>query len=710
KLDLRRMFKSTAYYNAAVPIGADGRARITFQLPDNVTTYRVMAVVVDGETRAGAGQAAVLARKPLIVQPVLPRFVSPGDRLRLEARAFNGTDAKGVAELAATFRGLVLEAGAAPAASAEVAGGKDAAFGWNVVVPDDATGEVTVRLAGKLGAASDAVEVKLPVVDPGKKRKIVVQRLVSGGDKLVVPLPAERLPGTLAVELLASTTALSQLKDAVAYLMDYPNGCIEQTTSTAYPLVVLGDLLPEMGVTVDAGKLREFSEAGVKKILSFQTAAGGLSYWPGGTQPHAFATAFGLTALIEAKKRGYDVPAPALARMADFLELSLRSGAITGEMPHGSMADADTRALFVMTLGRLGRTQASYISTLWAQRDKLTPFGLSFLAAAVAEGGADKAMLGPILAAIREAGTEETSQLHYDPKAGAGRARDDWSMGSHLRTHAGALLAFTSEKAADRTVASKLLTGLLARQRGGMWGNTQENVFGIMAIAQLVGTASADAPEVGVKVNGVALDKARILATSKRGVRVELREADLPRGADTVALELTSGGKPVFATMRVEYIAKLDAVSRAPRSAGFTVSRRYETLDGAPLDRKIKLGSLVRVRVRVDAAAANHYVAIDDKLPAGLEPLNAALATTETVAAGAVTPQLRRALDRLSYSELRDARVAFFVDEMPAGSYDFVYVARATTPGTFIRPAASAEAMYQTDVAGSSAIDDIVVE
>ena len=78
---------------------------------------------------------------------------------------------------------------------------------------------------------------------------------------------------------------MTELKDAVGYLMRYPNSCIEQTTSTAYPLVVLGDLLPEIGVTVDPDDLKKYSEAGVKRILSFQTSEGGLSYWPGRSEP-----------------------------------------------------------------------------------------------------------------------------------------------------------------------------------------------------------------------------------------------------------------------------------------------------------------------------------------------------------------------------------------------------------------------------------------
>src|SRR2546425_925603 len=81
--------------------------------------------------------------------------------------------------------------------------------------------------------------------------------------------------------------------------------------------------------------------------------------------------------------------------------------------------------------------------------------------------------------------------------------------------------------------------------------------------------------------------------------------------------------------------------------------------------RAIPLGQLVRVRLSVHAEEKQNYVAIDDKLPAGLEPLNASLATTGSVAQGKITPELERGLSALSYSEVRDARVAFFADELP---------------------------------------------
>jgi uncharacterized protein YfaS (alpha-2-macroglobulin family) len=96
-------------------------------------------------------------------------------------------------------------------------------------------------------------------------------------------------------------------------------------------------------------------------------------------------------------------------------------------------------------------------------------------------------------------------------------------------------------------------------------------------------------------------------------------------------------------------------------------------------------------------------------LPAGLEPLNANLATTERLSLGEATPATTKGLEVLSFQETRDARVAFYADELPAGGYEWVYLARATTPGRFVRPPASAEAMYEPQVNGASSIEDVVV-
>ncbi len=722
-LELRKLFESTAYWNPTIEVGADGSAVVDVELPDNTTTYRLMAVVAAAGGRAGAAENQVVVKKPLLVRPVLPRFVYPGDLLQIEALAYNGTAESGEVEVAADLEGLRL-VGSEPGLRT-VGSGETASFPFQVEVT--ARDAVRVRFAARLvsppGARrsvgrehTDGVEVELPVLSPGTRRALVASRTISGTGAVTVDLPAERLPGTVRAEVVASTTALTELKDAVRYLMRYPNGCIEQTVSTAYPLVVLGDLLPEIGVTVDPAKLEEFSKAGIRRILSFQTEDGGLSYWPGRPEPHAFATAFGLTALIEGKKRGHEVPDEALEGMADYLEATLRQGRISGEMPHGGMADGDTRAFFVMTLGRLGRPQPGYLAALWRERGELTPFGLSFLAIAASEMR-ETALVAPILEEVRSAAREETREAWFE-----GKPKGGWSFDSPLRTHAGALLAFATGGSGG--MGGKLLNGLLERRRHGLWGNTQENVFGIMGVHAIAGgKGGGRRPMMALSVKGRLIPEETLEKVSRRVWRLSLTEDDLGlvpgRGRPLEAVLAHRGGPPITLTLRAQYEVPLNEANRRARSEGFEVRREYESprrgASGTSPDGEITgdgvipLGSLVRVRLTVSTGERHNYVALADKLPAGLEPLNANLETTERVSLGPMNPDLERGLGLLSYQEIRDSRVAFFFDDLPAGTFEVVYMARATTPGTFLRPAAEAEAMYQPEVSGATSIDEVTV-
>jgi hypothetical protein len=706
---LRRLFKSTAYWNPALETDKNGFAMFSFALPDNLTTFRIMVVGADATGRMGSADSKIVVSKPLMVQPVLPRFAYPGDSFNMGVRIFNATPAEGKVSLEPTFTGIELT-GPTPQAVVTVAAGSSIIVPLAVRIPKtSASGgnaAAVMTFKAKMGSQSDFVEAQIPILSPGNKETLVASGQGSTGVSLA--LPAKRVPGTLKVEAVVSTTPLSELKDSVQYLLGYPNGCIEQTTSTAYPLIVLKDLLPTIGVEVNLADLKKFAEAGVERVLSFQTPSGGLSYWPGGSEPHAFATAFGLTVLIEAKKRGYKIPDAALGKMADFLDLSLKSGTIQGEMPHGSIPDGDTRALFVMTLGRLDRPQKAYIQTLWSKKEVLTAFGLSFLAIAVKESNGDPKLIEAILAEIKKASTQETNEAYYK-----GQRDKGWSFGSPLRTHAGALVAYAAGGAAD-PMSQKLLKGLLARRTGGLWGNTQENVFGIMGIYQIAtgGTGSISgqsASGAGLVLNGKIFSDQELEKNSKQVSRITLVEKAVPAFSNTLTCSSQTPGTLI--TLRASFEKPLEGSFLAPTSHGMKLRRSYETLDGKSLDSKeIPLGSVIKVRLFLENGSSLHYTAIDDKLPAGLEALNANLATTEGNLMGTPSDAALRTLPVVSYQEIRDHRVAFYADELLAGSYEFVYLARATTAGTYLRPAGRAEAMYDPTIAGTTETDYVTVK
>jgi uncharacterized protein YfaS (alpha-2-macroglobulin family) len=151
---------------------------------------------------------------------------------------------------------------------------------------------------------------------------------------------------------------------------------------------------------------------------------------------------------------------------------------------------------------------------------------------------------------------------------------------------------------------------------------------------------------------------------------------------------------------------------------GFVVQREYEAVDDPEdVNRdadgvwQIKAGARVRVKVKMVADNRRYHVALVDPLPAGLEIINPELAVTGSIQSGAP--------DQFSYGwwwrwfqhqNLRDERAEAFTTLLWEGVYEYTYLARATTPGTFVVPPARAEEMYSPEIFGRSASDWVVVK
>jgi uncharacterized protein YfaS (alpha-2-macroglobulin family) len=155
--------------------------------------------------------------------------------------------------------------------------------------------------------------------------------------------------------------------------------------------------------------------------------------------------------------------------------------------------------------------------------------------------------------------------------------------------------------------------------------------------------------------------------------------------------------------------------------AGIGVERWYESYDGGKPITEVREGELVRVRLRITAPADREFVVIDDALPAGLEAVDLSLRTSASLPPFEGAPRLRGDVNEgppgqrwlygswdsswwtpWEHKEIRDDRVLYFARQLWKGSYQASYVARATTAGTFVRPPAQAEEMYNPAVRGRS--------
>ena len=703
---LRRLFKSTALFAPAVPVGTDGRGSVSFTLPDNLTTYRVMIIAANKQGMMGQVEGSLITRRSLAVEPVLPRFAYEEDRFTVQARVFNGTTAALDTSLGASFQGI--EISGASARSVRVPAGDSVMVSWEGRVLPNAK-NVRVTFNASSGNLKDAVETSIPVRRRGNQQRVVASSLVNPGGSLKLTLPAERTGGVLDISI--SDSPLSELKDAVQWLMEYPHGCIEQTTSGAYPLIVLADILPSIGITLPAAEIRKYAEAGVSRLLTFRTPSGGLSFWPGEREPHAFGTAFGLAALIEAQKRGYSVPQDILNEAAKYLEGIVAKNSFTAAMRSQGDADSDTLAYFAMTLGRMGKPQVKLITDLWQNKNTLTAFGLSFLATAHKEASNSSlnsaVPLQEILNAIRKEASETADAATFE-----GSIRGSWSFDSPTRKNAVALMAYAAAAPSD-PMSAKFLRGLLDKRRDGLWGTTQGNVFGIMAIYQMTGgmqNSQGTQREFALVIDGKRYTASQLSRLANGSYALQVRESDLPpSNSRTIQVEANRPGA-MYVNVRGLYDAPINPVFLAPKSSGITFRRSFETLEGRSLGNEIALGSLVRVRLSITNNADRNYIAIEDLLPAGFEALNTSLLTTETVDQSRESDMARRSRPAISYQDFGDHRAAFYADELKSGSYEFVYYARAATAGTFFLPISLAEAMYDPDSYGTTGGGSITIK
>jgi len=197
-----------------------------------------------------------------------------------------------------------------------------------------------------------------------------------------------------------------------------------------------------------------------------------------------------------------------------------------------------------------------------------------------------------------------------------------------------------------------------------------------------------------------------------------------------VVLNVRAGdaGVPLFFYVTVHEVPRQRPVT--PDQQGIQVERWYEDYEtGKPII-SVTEGSLVRVRLRITVSADRQFVALTDPLPAGLEAVDLSLRTTgQLPGPGATVPETRTEAGRgegeegesdyypwgwyygswdagwwspFDHKELRDDRVVYVATVLWTGRYTATYVARATTPGTFVRPPAHAEEMYNPAVQGRS--------
>lgn len=91
---VRENMSETAFFYPALTTDSDGNVSVKFTLPESVTTWRFMGLAHDKDMNNGFLYGEAVARKDVMVQPNMPRFVRTGDNAAISARVFNTSDSE----------------------------------------------------------------------------------------------------------------------------------------------------------------------------------------------------------------------------------------------------------------------------------------------------------------------------------------------------------------------------------------------------------------------------------------------------------------------------------------------------------------------------------------------------------------------------------------------------------------------------------------
>ncbi|TAK03620.1 hypothetical protein EPO34_00455 [Patescibacteria group bacterium] len=706
---VRGNFLDTALWKADVVTDGNGKATISFPLPDNLTSWQVLAIGETKDTVVGSAETKIVTRRDLMVEPLLPRLVRTGDTVTFGATVFNNTDTalNAVVELAAegvTVDGARVRNVFLPAKSRR-------ALSWAVQVPMTSS-EAKVRVTGKGGGFEDGFETTLPVRGYAVAETVSASNLFGRAATETIELPEGILPDVGQVKASVTSNVGTGLVSAIDYLVKYGYGCAEQTASA-----LLGSLTYEQLVAAKLAKgndalgrlAHDKVDGAIKKLVSTQRPDGAWGFWPEAYRAYPHLTAYVFWALTQAQQAGYAVSDEALDRADQYLRNYLASPG--NEKSVGLSMNERAQVLFMLAerdSGNLG----GYAATVYEERNSLTAFGRSFLAMAlVAIDGPGSSRAKTVLDDVK------SKVIYINPSTAyvsEDTGYDDYFMGSDARTTSLYLQALLRISPKDDDV-DRLMRYLVSKKVDGYWYSTQGTAMTLSGLLAYVKRHPVDTEALSVKVylddalaETLAFDQGDL--SGERSVVFPIAEL-LKDGATHDFTFKKDSEKRYFYDLSSTIYRQIEDIE--PFDNGFTVLAGVyavkDTKYAKPLS-EARQGDTVRVHMKLLVPKEHRNVSLEYHLPAGLEPIDFSLLTSPQDVSG----EQRQCVPDWSgetycmsdweygwwwenawkHIEQRDDRVFLFSEDLQPGIYEYDFLATAVTPGTFRVPPARAYEFY----------------
>ena len=762
---VRKNFADTAYWGAALNIGANGMAKVELPMPENLTTWKFKVWTLGQGTRVGQGEAEAVTTKNLLVRLQAPRFFTQKDEVVISANVHNYLKTAKRVQVSLEMEGGVLEAiagGRGLQESVEIESSGEKRVDWRVKVI--APGQALVRVKALTDEESDAMQMTFPAYIHGMEKVESFSGAIRPDKEsasLAFTVPAERRAEDSRVEIRYSPTLAGAMVDAIPYLVDYPYGCTEQTLSRFLPAVITQKVLLRMNLDLkdikakitnlnaqeigddqkraeqwgrayvndrpynkinpvfDDEELKTRVKASVTRLQSLQLTDGSWGWFGGwGEFPSPHETAYVVHGLQIAKGNDVSIDPNMLERGQQWLksyqesQLALLRNAATKTHPYKEKAD-NLDAFVAMVLTDASAPNKEMIDRLYEDRNELTVYGKSILGLIFSKTK-DKDRLAMVMKNIDQFLVQDEENQTAYLKLPESNAWWYWygseyeAQGYYLK-----LLAATEPKS-DK--ASRLVKYIINnRKHATYWNSTRDTAICVEALADYLTASGEDGPDMkfaifvdGKKAKDVEINASNLFSFDNKLV---ITGDKITSGKHTVEFKKTGKG-PIYFNAYVTNFTMEDHITKAGLEV--KVTRKYYKLN--PVDKTIKAegsrGQSVDQKVEKyereelpDLATLKSGELVEVELSFDSKNDYEYILFEDMKPAGFEPVDVQSGYTRKgfqAYMELRDERVCFFCRTLPRGANSIAYRMRAEIPGSFNALPTKASGMYAPELRANS--------
>lgn len=653
-------FKPVIAYLGPFHLNKGEKQTRNFTLPSYIGSVRAM-VVAAHKGSYGFTEKNVAVKKPLMLLATMPRVLGPGETIKLPVTVFAMENNIRNVNLSLQSNPFLEVTGSNTQNISFMQTGEQMAY-FDVRVKAN-VGIGKVKLLASSGGEKASYEVELEIRNPNPPVTSVSEMVLNGGQQWNITAAAIGSPNTSTATIEISSVPPMNLQKRLDYLIQYPHGCIEQTTSSVFPQLVLNQL-----TSLDDYKkslVDKNIKAGVLRIQNFQRPDGGFSYWPGLSESDPWGSNYAGHFLLEAQSNGYLVSDYMIQQWKNFQKGRANSWTVTSENYYGADLDQAYR-LFTLALAKAPELGAM---------NRLKEF--KYLSAEAK---------WRLAAAYKLAGQESTalSLISGLPTSFDARAKPGFTFGSELRDQAMVLETLTL--LGRKPQAAVLLTTVAAKLSQDYWYSTQTTAYSLIAIAKYCGKNPSGAKIVAkTTIGGKTTDINSAAYIRQLPVNIEKGSSNIVvsnKGSNMLYVRLITQGQPLAGDSL--------QVNNNPSVLSMNVS--YISQDGKTLDvSKLTQGSDFVAKVIIsNTGKRGRYdeMALTQIFPSGWEILNARMMGGEGAFKSSAS----------TYQDVRDDRVYTYFDINENETLTYYVQLNASYLGRFFMPGTYAAAMYDNTI------------